>query len=120
MLPADFVIVHKELKDEHVSENIFTTSSINLDMLVGFDFVVSDDNIENINNYSSNGVTPIIKRDNHLKSILKEFNPMKYEGNSFFYEEDNVWSIYGGIVKYMENYKFPFDNKNLIQNVLKI
>jgi hypothetical protein len=45
---------------------------------------------------------------------------MKNEGNSFYYEESNHWSIFYSIVRYMENYKFPFDNKNLIKNVLAV
>ena len=48
-----------------------------------------------------------------MNSILKEFNPLKNEGNSFHYDELNHWAIFYTIVRYMENYKFPFDKLNL-------
>jgi hypothetical protein len=81
---------------------------------------VSDNSISQISDYTSVGVTPIINKNNHLSIILKEFNPMKNEGNTFYYDESNHWCIFYSIVRYMENYKFPFDNKNLIKNVLAI
>ena len=44
---------------------------------------------------------------------------MRSEWNAYFYDESNKWSIFSSIVKYMENYTFPFDNKNLVKNVVK-
>jgi hypothetical protein len=45
---------------------------------------------------------------------------MKNEGNSYFYDSESKWLVFWAIIRYMENYKFPFDNKNLVKNVLKV
>lgn len=117
-LPVCFVI--EESKDEKISDNITFISKIKQEDLIAFDFIICDDEIENLNNYLTNGITPIIIKQNHMRAVLKEFNPLKNEGNSFFYEELDKWSIFYTIARYMENYKFPFDNKNLVKNVLKL
>lgn len=120
VLSAGFVVIVENAQQEQIADNIIITDSVDATSLLGFDFVVADNNIGNIHEYSQAGVTPIINKDNHLSSILKEFNPLKNEGNSFYYDNENPWSIFYTIVRYMENYKFPFDNKNLIKNVLAI
>lgn len=119
-LDTGFVVYSKWVETEILSKNVVITGNLDNDVISGFDFVVCDDNIENINLYIEKWITPIINKDNHLTSILKEFNPIKNEGNSFFYDELNKWSIFYSIVRYLENYKFPFDNKNLVKNVLKV
>ena len=88
--------------------------------LVWLDFVICDKDISSLKKYLENWVTPIISQNNPLKSILKEFNPIKNEWNSFIYENENKWSIFYSLVRYLENYKFPFDNKNLVKNILNI
>lgn len=120
VLSASFVIVIDNAKYEKISKNIIITNSIDSDSLIGFDFIVSDNSILHISEYTSLGITPIINKGNHLSSILKEFNPMKNQWNSFYYDESDHWCIFYTIVRYMENYKFPFDNKNLVKNVLAI
>jgi hypothetical protein len=45
---------------------------------------------------------------------------MKSEGNAFLYDMYDEWSIFYALIKYVENTKFPFDNKALIENVYKI
>ena len=119
-LSAWFVIVWDPMIIKSDAKNIIIRKSINNEQLSWFDFILSDDNLENITLYSSKWITPIILKDNHLWNILKEFNPMKSEWNSFLYDEDNEWCIFYSLVRYLENYKFPFDNKNLVKNVLNI
>jgi hypothetical protein len=65
--------------------------------------------------YIKKWITPIVLKN---KEFI-EFNPLKNEWNAFFYETLDKWSIFYTIVRYMENYKFPFDNKNLVTNLLK-
>ena len=43
---------------------------------------------------------------------------MKDEGNAYLYDEDNEWSVFYALARYLENYKISFDNKNLVKNVL--
>lgn len=117
---AWFIIEIDWIENEKLWENIIAVSKINKNDLAWFDFVLFDDLDDDINKYIQNWVTPIVKNNNHLSSILKQFNPLKNEWNSFIYEEFNKWSIFAWIIKYLENFKFPFDNKNLVKNVLSI
>lgn len=119
-LPSGFVIYSKWSTTEKLSNNIIITWELNKSFISGFDFLVCDDEIENLISYIDKWITPIIIRDNHMATILKEFDPLKNDWNTFFYDELNKWSIFYSIVRYMENYKFPQDNRNLIKNVLKI
>jgi hypothetical protein len=119
-LPTWFVVYIKWAKTEIISDNLVITWELDNSFLSGFDFLVCDDEISNLGKYIEKWITPIIIRDNHMSSILKEFNPLKNEWNSFFYENFNKWDIFYTIVRYIENYKFPFDNKNLVTNVLKV
>lgn len=120
VLSWGFVIVHESFPEKLIGKNIFTVSKIDDSLIAGFDFVVWDENIWSLGEFSSKGVTPIMLRENHLGNILQEFNPLKNEGNSFFYDDITSWSVFYSIVRYLENYKFPFDNKNLVKNVLSI
>ncbi len=117
-LPAGFVVYIKDIKTEIISKNIVITWKLENEVLSGFDFIVCDKEINDIGLYINQWITPIINRNDNQKFNLWEFNPLKNEWNSFFYEDENKWDIFYTIVRYMENYKFPFDNKNLVKNVL--
>ncbi|MFK7780377.1 MAG: hypothetical protein QM490_04460 [Candidatus Gracilibacteria bacterium] len=119
-LPCGFVVYSEGADTEKKYNNLVITGELDNSLIAGFDFMVCDDEITNLNNYIEGGVTPIIIRNNHMSAILKEFNPIKNNGNSFFYDELNEWSIFYSIARYMENYKFPHDNKNLVKNVINI
>jgi len=115
-----FIIEIEWIETEKIWNNIVATWKINKDDLPWFDFVLLDECNVNIEDYIKNGVTPIVKNDCHLASILKQYNPLKNEWNSFLYEDFNKWSIFAWIIKYTENFKFPFDNKNLVKNVVSL
>lgn len=116
-LPIDFVVI-SESNLELVTNNIAFTQNNKINSW--FDFIVTDNEISWLDNYLKNWIVPILPEKNHMRSILKEFNPMKNEGNSYFYYNNDAWSIFYSIVRYLENYKFSFDNKNLVKNVLDI
>ena len=119
-LPVAFIIEMENIETEKLWKNIVATSKVPESYLVWLDFVICDKDISSLKKYLENWITPIISQNNPLKSILKEFNPIKNEWNSFIYENENKWSIFYSLVRYLENYKFPFDNKNLVKNVLNI
>ncbi|MBW7954920.1 hypothetical protein H3C61_03845 [Candidatus Gracilibacteria bacterium] len=116
-LSCDFVIKTKSEMGKKI--NIIKTNEISKDFLSGFDFVVTDNKESSLQQYLKNGITPIVPENNYLSSILKEFNPLTSEGNSFLYKENNSWSMYYAIIRYLENYKFPYDNRNLVKNIIK-
>lgn len=119
-LPSGFVVYSKWSETKNLSNNIVITWELDDKLAIGFDFLVCDNDISSLNSYIEKGITPIIIKDNYMASILKEFNPIRGDWNSFFYTELNKWSIFYSIVRYMENYNFPHDNKNLVKNVLSI
>ncbi|MDD3793967.1 MAG: hypothetical protein PHI37_04085 [Candidatus Gracilibacteria bacterium] len=118
VLPCDFVIEVEGANNEKLAENVVAISKVDDNSVIGFDFIVCDDEINNLNSYFELGITPIVSNKNHLSSLLKEFNPVKNEGNSYIYSSLDKWSIFYALIRYLENYKFPFDNKNLVKNVI--
>jgi len=122
ILPGWFIIETDQISEEWNIEwsNIIITKNVKADLLVWFDFILCDDELTSVNSFMEKGITPIIIKNNHLSSILKDFDPMKSEWNSFTYDLDNSWSMFYSIVRYMENHKFPYDNRNLVKNVLAV
>lgn len=118
-LPANFVVVVETTKiSEH--KNIKYINKLPDFWLLGFDFVVWDSQLVQIWNYLKNGVVPVIPRKNSMWSVLSDYNAAKSEGNSFLYELENEWDVFYTIARYLENYKFPYDNKNLVKNVFEV
>ena len=118
VLSCDFVI---KTKTEFAQKlNVVASSDIKKDLLLGFDFVVSDNEVEWLWEYFKLWVVPILPSNNHLSGILREFDPLQSEGNSFLYQDANKWSMYYALIRYLENYKFPYDNRNLVKNVVSI
>ena len=65
-------------------------------------------------------VVPILNQKNYLGKILSEFEPARWEGNCYLYENDSAWSAYYALVRYIENHNFPYDNRNLVKNVVEV
>ncbi len=120
VLPSCFIVYVEWIEHEKLWNNIVATWNIQEQDLIGFDFIVCDENIENINSYFEKWITPLMPHKSHINSILKEFNPIKNDGNSYLFEITDKWAIFYALVRYLENYRFPFDNKNLVKNVLSI
>lgn len=117
-LSCDFVVkTEKELKQK---VNIFYTKEVKKDLLLWFDFAVWDNETEWLSDLFSAWIAPILPSNNHLSSILKEFDPLNSEWNSYLYTDNNKWSMYYAIIRYLENYKFPYDNRNLIKNIISL
>ncbi|MDD5213316.1 MAG: hypothetical protein PHG82_02735 [Candidatus Gracilibacteria bacterium] len=119
VIPANFVFIsNEEIKSEY--QNIVFIKKYPIDIESGFDFIIADNEVDNLKNFITKGITPIISENNYLSSMLEEFNPIKVSGNSYLYKEENEWCIFYAIIRYLENYKFPYDNRNLIKNLLEI
>ena len=114
-LPVNFIIETDDT-EEISHANIKTSSNISK-LEYGFDFIVCDNCTDKLSWYFNKWIVPIIIKDSHISSILSEFNPLKNEWNCYIFEQENAWNIFYAIVRYLENYKFPFDNKNLVKNV---
>nr|MDD3719819.1 hypothetical protein [Candidatus Gracilibacteria bacterium] len=118
ILPIDLIVLSKEEFGKY--DTMIYLDDISENLLYGVDFIVCDNCMPKLSDYLKKGIAPIVSKDNYLNNILSEFNPVKSEGNAFFYEANNVWSIFYAIVRYLENHKFPYDNRNLVKNILDI
>lgn len=99
--------------------NIIPIEKIPQNDLVGFDFFVFDNEHEGVDviQYMKAGITPIMPEKNVFSGMLREFNPMKFEGNGFFWSSDNPYCMFQKIVAYTENVKFPEDRRVLLKNI---
>lgn len=99
--------------------NIVTVGKISQNELVGFDFFVFDNEHEGVDviAYMKVGIAPIMPEQNVFSGMLREFNPMKFEGNGFFWESENPYCIFQKVVAYTENIKFPEDRRVLLKNI---
>ena len=93
---------------------------LNVVWLSGVDFILTDNDFEELKEYLSLWIAPILPTNNYLWSLLAEFDPLKSEWNCYLYEEFNVWSMYYSTVRYLENFKFPYDNRNLVKNIVSL
>lgn len=118
ILPVDFVVITKQKFKDY--NNIIYKEEINQNTFYWFDFVLWDNCITNLLDYLKKWIVPIVPKSCYLNNVLTEFNPLKSEWNAFFYEDNNHWKIFFSLVRYIENYKFPYDNRNLVKNVLEI
>lgn len=100
-------------------ENIITVEKISQNDLVGFDFFILDNEHDGVDvmQYMRAGITPIMPEKNVFSGMLREFNPMKFEGNGFFWNSDNPYCIFQKLVAYTENIKFPEDRRVLLKNI---
>lgn len=119
ILPAAFVIEIAWVDTEKLWPNIVATWKIDKKELAWFDFVVWTDDLK-VNPYIAEWITPIVSKENTLNWILKEFNPIKTEWNAYIFDKTDKWNVIYAITRYLENYKFSYDNKNLVKNVLDI
>lgn len=118
-LPANFVVVVETNKISLNKNTVYVDKTPDFELL-GYDFVVGDSHLVQIGNYLKNWVVPVIPRNNSLWEVLSDYNAAKSEGNSFLYELENEWDVFYTIARYLENYKFPYDNKSLVKNVFEV
>ncbi|MDD2487277.1 MAG: hypothetical protein PHS92_02825 [Candidatus Gracilibacteria bacterium] len=102
------------------AENIFSALKINMNSLAGFDFFIYDNEHDGVDvvKFMSAGIVPIMPEKNTFSGILKDFNPMRFEGNGFFYKRDSSFCIFEKVIAYIENIKFPEDKRVLMKNVI--
>lgn len=120
VLPSNFIIISEKNNEENIEKNIVFIKKVPKDIESWIDFIVTDNNLENLKSYLALWICPILPEDNYLSTILEEFNPVKVIWNSYIYKKQNEWEIFYAIVKYLENYKFPYDNRNLVKNLFEI
>jgi len=116
ILPANFIVV-SEKAIESRNNIVFSKNNI-IDSW--FDFIVCDDCEENLMKFLKFWVVPIVYKNHHITSLLSEFNAKKIEWNSFIFDNNTLCDIYYAIIRFIENYKFPYDHKALVKNILDV
>jgi len=119
ILPANFIVLSERTLSSS-AKNIVCMKNISPELEIGLDFMVSDNETEKFDTYFKKGMVPIVPSKNYMGSLLKEFNPVKAEGNSYLYGEETHWEIFYALVRYLENAKFPYDNRNLVKNIFEM
>ena len=87
--------------------------------LYGYDAILTDQDSlwRDGVNYITKGIVPIMPEKNVYDGKFSEFNPMKFSGNAFLYEQKNVYMIFEKICRYLENTRYPGDRRTLQKNV---
>lgn len=100
-------------------ENIVYEPKVHTNDLHAFDFFIFDNEHPGVDvvSFMKAGIVPIMPEKNVFSGMLRDFNPMKFEGNGFFFSSDNPYCIFQKLVAYTENIKFPEDRRVLLKNV---
>jgi starch synthase len=51
--------------------------------------------------------------------IVEDYNPNQESGTGFLFPDQNVWSAFAAIVRAHENFKFPYDWKNIQKSAIE-
>ncbi len=81
-------------------------------------FSQDKDSILEVRHALEKGVIPIVAHDFPLE-ILENYNPNLENGNSFMYYKQTPWAIFATIIRAYENYRFPYDWRNLSKAAIK-
>lgn len=117
ILPANFIVFWKNIEKTE-SKNISYSDSIESFNMKWIDALVCSCDDISLESVMKLWVVPIVNENNYLGKILQEFHPGRAEGNAYIYEKDSYWSAYYALIRYLENHKFPYDNRNLVKNVV--
>ena len=63
----------------------------------------------------SYGVVPIAP----ATPALEDYNPVQEAGNSFLYEQEDVWNCFAALVRAVETHKFPFDWRTIQKHCME-
>lgn len=115
-LPANFIIFWSSHTESEAKNIAFKDSHEDFDM-TWLDAMLCDCDDVKLEKIMEVGVVPIVNEKNYLGKILAEFHPGRAEGNAYLYDNNSSWSAYYALIRYLENHKFPYDNRNLVKNV---
>lgn len=65
----------------------------------------------------SKGCVPVLLRGMQVEGI-EEYNPNYESGNAFFAFQNSSWGLFAGLVRAHENYRFPYDWRNIQKSAL--
>ena len=117
VLPANFIVCWNIDKTIEAKNIAYESDYESFDM-TSIDAILCDCENLKLEKLMEVGVVPLVNDNNYLGKILQEFHPGRAEGNAYLYEKWSYWSAYYALIRYLENHKFPYDNRNLVKNVV--
>ena len=116
-LPVNFIVIWKN-NDSSKYNNIVNENDLSGEKLFWIDFIIWNWD-ENIKKYFKYGIAPVILSTSECGKTLSEYDPIQNEWDSYQYDKSNEWDIFYALVRYLENYKFPMDNRNIVKNIIE-
>ena len=117
ILPANFIIFWKNESEVEAKNINYEADHESFDMH-WIDAIICDCKDLKLESLMEVWVVPLVNENNYLWKIIQEFHPGRAEGNAYLYEKGSYWSAYYALIRYLENHKFPYDNRNLVKNVV--
>ncbi|MFH1012232.1 MAG: hypothetical protein V1760_00580, partial [Candidatus Peregrinibacteria bacterium] len=71
--------------------------------------------IEEAKNAMAYGAIPIMAPQN----FAEDYDPVQEKGSAFFYTKESPWSFFASFVRALENFRFPYDWKNIQINAME-
>ncbi len=65
------------------------------------------------------GAVPLA-RTQAFPELLTDYNPNQEKGDSFLFPSYDIWHIFAAIVRATENYRFPYDWKNIAREGMEM
>lgn len=98
--PKQIVIIPDS---EENKRKIYAASDISL--------ITGDSNecLSEAKNAMKYGAIPIIPE----QDFVEDYDPVSEKGNAFVYKKGSPWSFFATLIRVLENYRFPFDWKNI-------
>ncbi|MBX9809816.1 hypothetical protein K2X92_05490 [Candidatus Gracilibacteria bacterium] len=88
-------------------------------VLSGADIWISDyvDDSIPVEQLSKKRVVPVVPVAEKYKDTFSEFDPMKFTGNSFIFQEVNQFQMFEKLIRALENMRYAGDKRMLLENV---
>jgi hypothetical protein len=64
-------------------------------------------------------VVPILPIKNNFATNFSEFDPMKFSGNAFLFEQTDIYHIFEKLIRFLENIRYAGDRRTLMENLKK-
>jgi len=76
----------------------------------------SEECIEEAKRAMKYGVVPVIP----TQDFTEDYNPIQEKGNAFVYAKDSPWSLFATFIRALENFRFPYDWKNIAASAMDV
>ena len=115
LLPIDIVIVSPTpLNKQPWPVLVSKKTPVGLDALLIWP---ADQLVQTLLDTQKNGIVPLCPEHRNLHSLAQNWDPVNEKGNAFLYNPQNAWGVYGGLIRLLENYRFPYDWENLLRHL---